>query len=160
MDVATQSMEASAPTKGFVRLKIEETESYESDDSDNDAMKAPTQSGKDRKFRNQVVSEAGTKLWADMCDEEEREKKNQVAQAARVTRVAKDMEAVNKFVRSQRVIAEAYSPPRMTAEGHKMSLKCCFAFDLTVPDSDGTVWDFNKRSASARLQSEKPYMLL
>ena len=78
-------------------------------------------------------------------------------------RLADDMDTVKKFI-SGTAIAEVYSPPRITAEGKAMGLKCGFAFDVTVPDKDGYVWDFTKRSCRKRawqkLREECPYMLV
>ena len=89
---------------------------------------------------------------------------DQEAQAIRVTKVAEDMATVHNFLKTKSDIAEAYSPPRLTSEGRNFNLRCGFSFDITVPDADGTVWDFSRRScrkkAWNRLQSERPYMLV
>ena len=85
-------------------------------------------------------------------------------QAVRFTRLAEDVGTVRRFLGSRPAIAEAYSPPRITAEGRKMGLKCGFSFDAKVLDKDGYVWDFTKRScrrkAWKRLKDECPHMLV
>ena len=77
--------------------------------------------------------------------------------------VSENMNTVKRFM-GNTAIAEVYSPPRVTAEGKAMGVKCGFAFDVTVPDKDGYVWDFTKRScrrrAWMRLKEECAYMLV
>ena len=45
-----------------------------------------------------------------------------------------------------------------------MGLECGFSFDITVPDADGSIWDFSKKScqqrAWRRLKDQRPYMLV
>lgn len=104
----------------------------------------PKQGAKDSKLGHLVVGDAGKKLWADLCDEEDAEQKDRVTQAIRVSRVAEDIAIVENFLGSKKDIAEVYSPPRMTLEGKAMGLRCGFAFDLTVPDESGHVWGLHQ----------------
>ena len=122
------------------------------------------QNDNDLRLRHLEVTKTGNELWADVCDEEDQENKDPATQASRVMKVAKDIKIVGQLLQSKSVIAEVYNPPMVTAEGKKIGLKCGFAFDLTVPDTDGTVWDITKtpcgKKAWARPQKEKPYMLV
>ena len=79
------------------------------------------------------MSKKGRKLWADLADEEDQERSKRGKQAARVVRAAVDMEVVRKLLNSEADVAEAYSPPRVTAKAPKMSMVGVFALDLTMP---------------------------
>ncbi len=69
---------------------------------------------------------------------------------------------------NRRIVSEAYSPPRVTAEikrGRHPHLVPGFAFDLTVNDpDDGQPWDFSvkgkREKARTKLDKQKPYMLI
>ena len=111
-----------------------------------------------------TVSTSATKSkksWADLADEEDAERG---AQAVRIVKVANDMAVVQRFLSTGADIAEAYSPPRLTSEAKEFNLRCGFSFEITVPDADGTIWDFSKRScrtkAWKRLKEQRTYMLV
>ncbi len=67
----------------------------------------------------------------------------------------------------RKIVSEVYSPPRVTKLMRELKSKYLvpgFAFDLTVPDEDGTPWDFSdpskREKARRKLREQKPYVLI
>ena len=75
-------------------------------------------------------------------------------------KLAKD--AAKKEVKKD--IAEAYSPPRMTAVASRLGYAEGFAMDLTTQDTDGKKWDLACKEmqtrALKRLEEEAPWLLV
>ena len=61
-------------------------------------------------------------------------------------------------------VAEAYNPPRVTDMARRMGLRAGWAFDITVADHDGRLWEFNqlemRNRAIRKLLSDKPTMFI
>ena len=51
-------------------------------------------------------------------------------------------------------VSEVFSPPRVAKVASKIGLHVGFALDLTQSDSDGSAWDFSKRSERGRESRE------
>ena len=102
--------------------------------------------------------------WADLVEEEDAERIRGGRQAVRVVQLAEDLDVVKKFMNAKVDIAEAHSPPRITAEAKKAGMVSGFALDLTVAGPDGKPWDFTKKSCRQRawrlLKEQRPYMLI
>ena len=65
------------------------------------------------------------------------------------------------------IVSEVYSPPRVTAATKllpELKLIPGFALDLTTADTDGALWDFDKKEmrerAMRKLKEEKPMLLI
>ena len=60
-------------------------------------------------------------------------------------------------------VAEAYSPPRMTAMAKKLGYSAGFALDLATTDENGRPWDLSvkkvQEDALKRLDEEAPWLL-
>ena len=75
----------------------------------------------------------------------------------------RDMAAVRQKLGCDHDVSEFYSPPRVVKMARQLGMKGGVSLDLTVPASDGYVWDFSRntlqRSGDADRQREATVVL-
>ena len=57
----------------------------------------------------------------------------------------RDMAVVRAKLGCKHDVSEFYSPPRVVKMARKLGMKGGVSLDLTVPASDGFVWDFSRK---------------
>ena len=75
--------------------------------------------------------------------------------AQRILNVVDDSKVVRDFLGSKNDLSEVYSPPRVTEEASKSGMVAGFSLDLTVPDSEGRLWDFSERSCRQKADDDE-----
>ena len=75
-----------------------------------------------------------------------------------------DMAVVREKVGCKHDVSESYSPLLVVQMAEVLGMKCGVSLDLTVPASDGYVWDFNRKhcrdEAMEIVNDRKPLFLM
>ena len=76
----------------------------------------------------------------------------------------RDMVVVRAKLGCKHDVSEFYSPPRVVKMARKLGMKGGVSLDLTVPASDGFIWDFSRKHcmdmAMEIINDEKPLFLM
>ena len=76
----------------------------------------------------------------------------------------RDMAVVRQHLGCQHDVSEFYSPPRVVKMAKALGMRGGVSLDLTVPASDGYVWDFSRKhcrdKAMQIIQDQKPLFLM
>ena len=76
----------------------------------------------------------------------------------------RDMAVVRAKLGCKNDVSEFYSPPRVVKMARKLGMKGGVSLDLTVPASDGFIWDFSRKYCRDRameiINDEKPLFLM
>ena len=74
------------------------------------------------------------------------------------------MAVVREKLGCQRDVSEFYSPPRVVKMAKKLGMRGGVSLDLTVPASDGFVWDFSRKHCRDKaldiIHDQKPLFLM
>ena len=76
----------------------------------------------------------------------------------------RDMAVVRARLGCKLDVSEFYSPPRVVKMARNLGMKGGVSLDLTVPASDGFIWDFSRKhcrdKAMEMINDEKPLFLM
>ena len=76
----------------------------------------------------------------------------------------RDMAVVRQKLGCEHDVSEFYSPPRVVKMAKQLGMKGGVSLDLTVPASDGYVWDFSRKHcrdrATAIINEKNPLCLM
>ena len=76
----------------------------------------------------------------------------------------RDMAVVRNKLGCKHDVSEFYSPPRVVKMAKSIGMKGGVSLDLTVPASDGYVWDFSRKhcrdKAMEIINEQKPLFLM